>query len=223
MEPGHQECHDGGTIHPLRRTHRRNALYTIRFTTFENPAHIEASKENIAESRERTKTRSCFITCRTSAASLPVKMRCATGGQLSRCYLAGRSLVPTHSSELAARIALYMLCADLTRRAEIYATARMTRQQAAIRNSTSPQEIVSNRRSSGAHQDHRLAKRMVYMPTHSILRRCPAQGGQQEYGYNIHACIFDELLGQSNRKLYETMTQGSGAARKQPLNFIITT
>lgn len=44
-----------------------------------------------------------------------------------------------------------------------------------------------------------------------------------KYGYNVHACIFDELLGQSNRKLYETMTQGSGAARKQPLNFVITT
>ncbi|MBS3902277.1 MAG: terminase large subunit, partial [Dethiobacter sp.] len=39
----------------------------------------------------------------------------------------------------------------------------------------------------------------------------------------IHATVFDELLGQKDRELYDVMTKGAGAARRQPLNFVITT
>ena len=42
-------------------------------------------------------------------------------------------------------------------------------------------------------------------------------------GLNVHGCVFDEFLGQTDRKLYDVMINGAGAARKQPLNFIITT
>ena len=124
-------------------------------------------------------------------------------------------------SELAAGIALYMLCADGEEGAEIYGCAN-DRQQAAIVFDVA-REIVQQ--SPILRERIRIIdsqKRMVYMPTHSIYQALSSEVASK-YGYNVHACIFDELLGQSNRKLYETMTQGSGAARKQPLNFVITT
>lgn len=65
-------------------------------------------------------------------------------------------------------------------------------------------------------------KRLVYLPTRGIYQVLSSEVASK-YGYNVHACIFDELLGQPNRKLFDVMTKGSGAARKQPLNFVITT
>ena len=124
-------------------------------------------------------------------------------------------------SELAAAVALYMLCADHEEGAEIYGCAN-DRQQASIvfdvaRDMVAQSPILSERIKVVESQ-----KRLVYMPTRSIYQALSSEVASK-YGYNVHACIFDELLGQSNRKLYETMTQGSGAARKQPLNFVITT
>ena len=40
---------------------------------------------------------------------------------------------------------------------------------------------------------------------------------------NVHGVVFDELHSQPNRNLFDVMTHGAGDARKQPLNFIITT
>lgn len=44
-----------------------------------------------------------------------------------------------------------------------------------------------------------------------------------KHGLNPTVVIFDELHAQPNRELWDTMTFGSGAARKQPLYWIITT
>lgn len=43
------------------------------------------------------------------------------------------------------------------------------------------------------------------------------------HGINAHAVIFDELHALRDPELYEVMTRGSGAARKQPLQISITT
>ena len=85
-------------------------LYTIRFTTFDDQP-TSRLKRKYDRKRERTKkTRSCFHYLQ-DIQPLPyrVKMRCIQVDSPSRCYLAGRSFVPTHNSELAAGIALYML------------------------------------------------------------------------------------------------------------------
>ena len=124
-------------------------------------------------------------------------------------------------SELAAAIALYMLCADREEGAEIYGCAN-DRQQASIVFDVARDMVIQNEYLSERIKIIESQKRLVYMPTRSIYQALSSEVASK-YGYNVHACIFDELLGQSNRKLYETMTQGSGAARKQPLNFVITT
>jgi len=64
-------------------------------------------------------------------------------------------------------------------------------------------------------------KRILFPPTRSYYSAMSAEV-TTKYGLNVHGCIFDELLGQRDRELYDVMTSGSGAARRQPLNFVIT-
>lgn len=61
----------------------------------------------------------------------PVKMQCIQVDSPSHQYLAGLSMVPTHNSELAAAVALYLLYADNEYSAEVYGAAA-DRQQASI-------------------------------------------------------------------------------------------
>ena len=65
-------------------------------------------------------------------------------------------------------------------------------------------------------------KRIIYHPTRSYYQALSSEVSTK-FGLNIHATVFDELLGQKDRELYDVMTKGAGAARRQPLNFVITT
>jgi len=124
-------------------------------------------------------------------------------------------------SELAAAVALYMLCADQEEGAEVYSCAN-DRQQAGIVYGVARDIVLQSPVLLERIKIIESQKRLVYMPTRSIYQALSSDVASK-YGYNVHACIFDELLGQPNRRLYDVMTKGSGAARKQPLNFVITT
>ena len=124
-------------------------------------------------------------------------------------------------SELAAAVALYMLCADNEEGAEIYGCAN-DRAQASIVFDVARDMVMQSNLLMERIKIIESQKRLVYMPTRSIYQALSSDVASK-YGYNVHACIFDELLGQPNRKLFDVMTKGSGAARKQPLNFVITT
>ncbi len=124
-------------------------------------------------------------------------------------------------SELAAAIALYMLCADTEAGAEIYGCAN-DRDQASIVFNVAKEMVMKAPHLSDRIEIIESRKRLFYIPTRSYYQVLSSEVATK-FGYNVHACIFDELLGQSNRRLYEVMTLGSGAARKQPLNFVITT
>ncbi len=124
-------------------------------------------------------------------------------------------------SELAAAIALYLLCADGEEGAEIYSVAN-DREQAGIVFHLAAQMALDNPvlRKYCKFIDSR--KRIVFTPTRSFYCAMSSEV-KNKYGLNIHGCIFDELLGQTDRKLYDTMTVGAGSGRRQPLNFVITT
>ena len=124
-------------------------------------------------------------------------------------------------SELAAAVALYMLCADEEEGAEIYGCAN-DRAQASIVFDVAKDMVLQSSALNKRIKIVESQKRLVYLPTRSIYQALSSEVASK-YGYNVHACIFDELLGQPNRKLFDVMTKGSGAARKQPLNFVITT
>jgi len=124
-------------------------------------------------------------------------------------------------SSLAAAIALYLLCADGEIGAEIYSVAN-DREQALIVFNLAMHMVMDNPvlRKYCKILDSR--KRIIFLPTRSFYAALSSEI-KNKYGLNVHGCVFDELLGQGDRQLFDKMVHGSGAARRQPLNFIITT
>ena len=124
-------------------------------------------------------------------------------------------------SELAAAVALYLLCGDGEERAEIYGCAA-DRQQASI-----VFEVAADMVRMCPALDKRCkiqasTKRITFKPTNSFYQVLSAEA-YSKHGFNIHGVVFDELHTQPDRKLYDVMTKGSGDARMQPLYFLITT
>jgi phage terminase large subunit-like protein len=124
-------------------------------------------------------------------------------------------------TELAAAVALYMLCADREQRAEVYGCAA-DRDQASlvfdvacdmVRLCPALEKLCDIRPSR---------KTIFYRPTGSMYKALSADVAGKS-GVNVSALIFDELWVQKDRKFFEMMTVGTSDARKNPLHFIITT
>ena len=124
-------------------------------------------------------------------------------------------------SELAAAVALYLLCADGEQRAEVYGCAA-DRQQAGIVFSVAADMVRLSPALAKRVKILESQKRLVYRPTNSVYQVLSAEA-YSKHGFSISGLIFDELHTQPNRKLFDVMTKGSGDARKQPLYFLITT
>ncbi len=124
-------------------------------------------------------------------------------------------------SELAAAVALYLLCADFEPGAEVYGCAA-DKDQARI-----VFDVAMDMVKRCPHLFNKMSiqaslKTMNYLPTGSKYKALSADVANK-HGFNTHGVIFDELHTQPNRKLYDVMLQGSGDARMQPLYFLITT
>lgn len=124
-------------------------------------------------------------------------------------------------SELAAAVALYLLCADFEPGAEVYGCAA-DKDQARI-----VFDVAMDMVKRCPHLFNKMSiqaslKTMNYVPTGSKYKALSADVANK-HGFNTHGVIFDELHTQPNRKLYDVMLQGSGDARMQPLYFLITT
>ena len=124
-------------------------------------------------------------------------------------------------SEIAAAVALLLLCADNEQRAEIYGCAA-DRQQASIVFEVAADMVRMSPTLSKRTKILSATKRIVFSPTNSFYQVLSAEA-YSKHGFNIHGVVFDELHAQPNRKLYDVMTKGSGDARMQPLFFLITT
>ena len=124
-------------------------------------------------------------------------------------------------SELAAAVALLLTCGDGEERAEVYGCAA-DRQQAAIVFDVAADMVRMCPALSKRVKILTSQKRIVYIPTNSFYQVLSAEA-YSKHGFNIHGVVFDELHTQSNRKLFDVMTKGSGDARMQPLYFLITT
>lgn len=128
-------------------------------------------------------------------------------------------------SELAAAIALYCLCADGEKGAEVYCCA-VDKNQASIVFNTAAAMVRNNEwldpDRGGKCTIVESTKRIVYRPTGSFFQALSSDVATK-HGLNPSAIIFDELHAQPNRKLWDVMTEGSQDAREQPLLFTITT
>lgn len=124
-------------------------------------------------------------------------------------------------SELAAAVALLLLCGDFEERAEVYGCAA-DRQQASIVFEVAADMVrmcpALNRRV----KINASTKRLIYLPTNSVYQVLSADAFSK-HGFNVSGVLFDELHTQPNRQLFDVMTKGSGDARTQPLYFLITT
>lgn len=151
----------------------------------------------------------------------PVKMQCIQVDSPSHLYLAGPSMVPTHNSELAAAIALYLLYADGEASPEVYGAAA-DRQQASIVYEVARQMTEMNPILMKRSKIMTAGKRIVYSRNSGFYQVLSAEVGTK-HGLNVSGLVFDELHTQPNRQLYDVLTKGSGDAREQPLYFLITT
>ena len=124
-------------------------------------------------------------------------------------------------SELAAAVALYMLCADGEQRAEVYGCAA-DRDQASLVFDVAC-DMVELCPSLEKRCDIRKSRKSIcYGPTNSIYKALSADVAGKS-GVNVSALIFDELWVQKDKKFFQMMTAGTSDARRNPLHFIITT
>ncbi len=124
-------------------------------------------------------------------------------------------------TELAAAIALYLLCGDGEQRAEVYGAAA-DRQQASL-----VYAVAADMVRLCSSLDRRVKilesrKRLVYEPTNSFYQVLSADANNK-HGFNVHGCIIDELHCQPDDRLFNVLTKGAGDARRQSLTFLITT
>ena len=196
-------------------------IYYVKFTAFDDLpiAGLERKQKNAVP--RNPKTRSHFRYIRSIEKVENPGMQCIQVDSPSHMYLAGRSFVPTHNSELAAAVALLLTCGDGEERAEVYGCAA-DRQQATIVFDVAADMVrmcpaLNKRVKILASQ-----KRIIYTPTNSFYQVLSAEA-YSKHGFNIHGVVFDELHTQPDRKLFDVMTKGSGDARMQPLYFLITT
>ena len=124
-------------------------------------------------------------------------------------------------SELAAAVALYLLCADFEPGAEVYGCAA-DKDQARIVFDVAMDMVKRCPNLFSKMSIQASLKTMTYVPTGSKYKALSADVANK-HGFNTHGVIFDELHTQPNRRLYDVMLQGSGDARMQPLYFLITT
>ena len=123
-------------------------------------------------------------------------------------------------SPLGAGIALRLLFADNEPGAEIYSAA-CDRNQASIVFDVAANMVRQNPKLSNRCKILDSTKRIIHH-TGSFYRVLSAEYKSQ-HGFNPHAVIFDELHAQANRKLWDVLTVGAGAARRQPLTVALTT
>lgn len=123
-------------------------------------------------------------------------------------------------TELGAAIALYMLCADGEKGAQVYSVAS-TRDQASNVFKAASIMVKNNRALSRLIKVNRSSKQMLYSPLECVYKVLSSDAGAQ-HGLNSSCCIFDETHEQKSRELWDVMTTSMGA-REQPLMISIST
>ena len=124
-------------------------------------------------------------------------------------------------SELAAAVALYMLCADGEQRAEVYGCAADRDQSSLVFDVAC--DMVRLCPALNDRCDIRPSRKSInFGPTNSTYKALSAEVAGKS-GVNVSALIFDELWVQKDRRFFDMMTKGTSDARKNPLHFIITT
>ena len=124
-------------------------------------------------------------------------------------------------SELCAGAALYHTYADGEKGGEIYGCAA-DKNQAGIVYAVAVKMIklvpALDKRARVTDSKRKIEDKV----SGSVYQVCSAEA-YTKHGLNLTACVFDELHAQPNRDLWDVMTFEAGAARTQPIWWVITT
>jgi len=123
-------------------------------------------------------------------------------------------------TELGAALALYMLMADGEYGAEIYSCAA-DRAQASLIYTVAVDMISLSTALSKRLKVMASQKRIACADTNSFYQVLSSEA-YSKHGINPHAVLYDELH-VANREMARVMLHGASDARRQPLNFLITT
>lgn len=124
-------------------------------------------------------------------------------------------------SEICGGAELYLTAADGEWGAEVYGAAA-DKKQAGIVYRAAKAMVHMSPELSERFDIIDSAKRLYYPKTDSYYEVVSSEA-YSKHGYNVSGCVIDELHTQPNRDLYDVLTKGSGAARRQPLYIFITT
>ena len=197
-------------------------LYFVKFTAFDDVPVAGLERKNINRIPRIPNQRSQYRYIDKIEEIENPGMQCIQVDSPSHQYLCGRSYLPTHNSELAAAVALYMLCADGEQRAEVYGCAA-DREQASLVFDVACDMVKLADDALKRRCEVRPSKKLIrFTPTNSTYKALSADVAGKS-GINVSALIFDELWVQKDRKFFDMMTVGTSDARKNPLHFIITT
>jgi phage terminase large subunit-like protein len=153
-------------------------------------------------------------------ATATVPVRCIQVSSPSSLYLAGRSMIPTHNTTLAAGVALYLLDFDDEPGAEVYAAATK-RDQARLCWDEAARMV---RKAGGLDNRVRIVDSRANMHVVETAAKFEALGADVDSldGLNTHGAIIDELHAHKNRVVVDALETSAGA-RLQPLFLYITT
>lgn len=131
----------------------------------------------------------------------------------SHCFLAGHSLTPTHNSELAAGILLYLLLGDDEDFAEIYSAAKDTKQAGKVfEPALRMVELSPDLRKRTKHNKN--ARRIIFEKTASYYEIITADAAG-ELGHNPHGFNLDEVLALPDDSIWNAMTSAAGARAQE--------
>jgi phage terminase large subunit-like protein len=128
-------------------------------------------------------------------------------------------------SEVAAAVALKLLFADDEPSAEVYGAAS-DRYQASIVFDVAAKMVRLDKdllNAAGGDRGIIDSRKRIVCPAWNSFYWAISAKVAGKHGFKTHGCIFDEVHAQPNMQLWEVLTFGAGASRRQPLTFAITT
>jgi len=119
---------------------------------------------------------------------------------------------------LAAGVGIILTFADNEAGAEVYSAAS-DREQAAIAFDLAKSMVTSE---PALQKRSQVFRRSIVVAATGSSYKVLSADARSKHGFNAHGVIFDEFHAQPNRELYDVLHTSTGA-RRQPLEFIITT
>jgi phage terminase large subunit-like protein len=172
-------------------------------------ARVKPATLGAARSRSRQ-----IISCEPTP-SVPV--RCIQVESPDGMFVVGRSLIPTHNSQIAAAIGLYMAFCD-DEGAEVIVAAG-DRSQASILHDAAKQLLES---CPALARKAKVYRNSIVVPSRNAKMLCISSEAGTKHGYNPSCALIDEYHVFPDRELVDVLETGMGA-RKQPLTIYITT